>query len=139
MALAGALLLAAEPWLGTEGGSRVAAVRRWGMAALVKGFGCRPVRDGFDVAVDTILFYKAHSSRLTTSRIRCFVVVCFRDLGQQLAMECSPLPCCPRATAHTASVRAEDAYGLAMNRVPGGSSLGIRPDAAGTDQDADPG
>ena len=32
MALAGALLLAAEPWLGTEGGSRVAAVRRWGMA-----------------------------------------------------------------------------------------------------------
>src|SRR3954463_11101426 len=46
-------------------------------------------------------------------------------------MECSPLPCCPRATARTASVRAEDAYGLAMNRVPGGSSPGLgrtRPD-----------
>ena len=39
---------------------------------------------------DTILFYKAHSSRVATSRIRCFVVVCFHDLGQQLVMECSP-------------------------------------------------
>jgi hypothetical protein len=41
---------------------------------------------------DTILFYKAHSSRVATSRIRCFVEVCFHDLGQQLVMACSPRP-----------------------------------------------
>src|SRR3954464_4158340 len=77
-----------------------------------------------ETQTDTILFDKAHSSRVATSRIRCFVVVCFHDLGQQLVMEWSPLPCCTRATARTASVRAEGAYGFAMNRVPGGSSPG---------------
>src|SRR3954469_25058259 len=40
-------------------------------------------------------------------------------------MACCPLPCCPRATARTASVRAAGAYGFAMNRVPGGNSPGL--------------
>ena len=110
-----------------------------GVSAIADGTAnARPRRRASATSASAITWLEAWSREAAKLELQPFRLsaalfreVCFRDLGQPLVIECSPLPCCPRATALTASVRAAGAYGFARNRVPAGSSPEagrIRPD-----------